>query len=81
MTGCVGHPGEGAYTTNHGPVQRTMERNHGKSGKKCWESHGRKRAQEVGDFKESLLEEVAFALGLHEMGLGVGLKTGEEVRK
>lgn len=36
----VGHPGEGAHTTNHGPVQGKMEGNYGKSGIRCWESDG-----------------------------------------
>lgn len=76
----VGHPGEGAHTTNHGPVQGKMEGNYGKSGIRYWESDGGKRTQVVGDFRGSFLEEVASELDLHEMGLGVGFQT-EEIRK
>lgn len=64
----VGHSGEGAYTTN-GTMQGEMEGNHGKPRMKCWGSHRKKRAQLIGDFKESSLEEVASELDRHKMGL------------
>ena len=77
----MGHPGEGAHTTNHHSVQGEMEGNHGKTGTRGWKSLGKKRAQLKGDFKESSLEEVASELDLHEVGPGVGLKTEEEISK
>lgn len=70
----MGHPGEGTHITNHHSVQGKMERNHEKTGTRSWESLGKKRAQLMGDFKESSLKEVASELDLHEVGTGCGVE-------
>ena len=65
----------GAHTTDYSPVQGRMEENHGKTGARCWESHGRKR------FQGKLFKQVASELNPWETGWGMKSKSEEEIGK